>query len=300
MKNTTLYLTFILLMLGFSMAAQNVPNGSFEQWDTITTIVAPKSWSTSDQFYFLGSGGLVMTHTVTRDNTPHSGKYAMKIATDATTFAGTTTYFPGFATTNDSTSRKPTYLVGFYKGNLASKDTAAVVVEFTKWDTATKTSTTVGGGDTIILSSGVKNSYKLFVISLSYTPGMKPDTFNIFMAVTSKNKDSLGYIVVDDLMFSDSIPTVAGLQAAMQNRDFSIYPVPTKDRLNLNLETGLAGNLDISLYDLEGRVCGKIFSGNSSGNQTYSYDVSNLNPGVYFCRLTSGESVITRKVVIQR
>lgn len=76
--------------------------------------------------------------------------------------------------------------------------------------------------------------------------------------------------------------------------DFSIYPNPASDVININSSEIL--NATISIVDLTGKVV-KTASMNSL---TTSVNTSGLNDGIYYVTITDGTSIATEKVVIKK
>ncbi|MBN1433250.1 T9SS type A sorting domain-containing protein [Candidatus Fermentibacterales bacterium] len=65
---------------------------------------------------------------------------------------------------------------------------------------------------------------------------------------------------------------------------------------------GLAGqgSVQLSVFDISGRLVETPFEGEISGTQTFAWDVSRLTPGVYFLRLTSETSMASARVTVLR
>ena len=81
-------------------------------------------------------------------------------------------------------------------------------------------------------------------------------------------------LAVEDLNFADAI---------------SIYPNPVMDNFKIN---SIAKKVDI--YDISGRLV-KTFKGDF--NETYSFDIKNLNRAVYIVRITSENGSLTKKII---
>ena len=75
--------------------------------------------------------------------------------------------------------------------------------------------------------------------------------------------------------------------------DFSIYPNPAVDVLNISTDNG---NVEtVQILDLSGRLVKSIQ--NLNGNQTI--DISDLNTGVYFVQVSVNGTVETKRLVVQ-
>ena len=76
--------------------------------------------------------------------------------------------------------------------------------------------------------------------------------------------------------------------------NFSIYPNPATDRLNIAIDTP-PGNAEISIIDLVGKTHLQV----PIRGEDLSIDISTLPKGVYFVRYTDGRQVGIQKVVIE-
>ncbi|MBO6026528.1 MAG: T9SS type A sorting domain-containing protein, partial [Bacteroidales bacterium] len=79
--------------------------------------------------------------------------------------------------------------------------------------------------------------------------------------------------------------------AENQNVNVSVYPNPANDMFTINVN---ADNFKYQLVNSLGQV---VYSGNASNKAVVS--VSELNKGVYFLRITTGNQVKTQKVVVE-
>jgi len=94
-------------------------------------------------------------------------------------------------------------------------------------------------------------------------------------------------------MFGHKVEVVTGINKNPEdlNLEFNIYPNPAQDILNIDL----INNFEIysyAIFDSYGRVV--------SNNNTYesSIDISNINPGIYFIRVTNSDNATTTKKFI--
>ena len=71
--------------------------------------------------------------------------------------------------------------------------------------------------------------------------------------------------------------------------EYTIYPNPANDVLNINIDNDFASDYRYSVFDIYGRV----FI-DTNENQT-SIDISGLNSGIYFIRISNSRGVNTSK-----
>ena len=87
------------------------------------------------------------------------------------------------------------------------------------------------------------------------------------------------------------IPTEFAFHAA--------YPNPFNPQTNLNFDIAEAGNVNLTVYDVQGRVAAGIIDGwYSPGNYTLKFDGRNLASGIYFAKLQTGEFSKTQKLML--
>jgi PKD repeat protein len=87
-----------------------------------------------------------------------------------------------------------------------------------------------------------------------------------------------------------------GIDNHILEQNFLIYPVPATDRLYVSvLEQGMK-NVEISLYDIAGRL---ILVKEMEGDNFGSIDVSELNQGLYILRVNTSQGVFNKKVMVK-
>ena len=72
--------------------------------------------------------------------------------------------------------------------------------------------------------------------------------------------------------------------------EFRIYPVPTEDRLNVNIVSGLQGEITYAIYNSYGSIMSSGITQQAS-NINISLDVSAFNVGIYQVQVRSGNQV---------
>lgn len=138
--------------------------------------------------------------------------------------------------------------------------------------TVSQTTGTMTGGFIQTTYDYYSSTQKFPVISIQYKPG----GFNAFI-----NKN-----------------VVAGLTEHSLSNDFSVYPNPAHDRLNLTINNKGADNVTATISDLLGREMKSISLGNKV-NVSETVSVKELAKGIYVLKLTNGVDVSTRKIIIE-
>ncbi|WP_306643646.1 T9SS type A sorting domain-containing protein [Sanyastnella coralliicola] len=91
-------------------------------------------------------------------------------------------------------------------------------------------------------------------------------------------------------IMADAVVSVSELGKA----SFDVYPNPANDVVYIANAESVGAQIDI--LDMTGKV---VFTQSTNGNQTISVDTSNLNAGLYFVAMRTGESISTQKLIIE-
>ena len=82
------------------------------------------------------------------------------------------------------------------------------------------------------------------------------------------------------------------------SNNIAVFPNPANDQLNVKLLFAECNALAIELFDLTGKVVAVPNTNQFSITNQYTFDVSDLNKGVYILKVTNGMKVSTSKVTI--
>ncbi len=99
-----------------------------------------------------------------------------------------------------------------------------------------------------------------------------------------------------------SLPEHTGNVTARQNvNSFSVYPNPASTRFTAIINSDIAGNANMNITDVTGKILMNTKVNVQKGRQSVSSDISQLTPGVYFVNFTqNGKSQIQKLVVIKQ
>ena len=111
----------------------------------------------------------------------------------------------------------------------------------------------------------------------------------VYISINCVSDDQFGFAVDD---FKVTATTVASTESFFTN-NFSMYPNPTNNVLNLSVKNGLTIN-EISLVDINGRTVKSIQTG---FNSEMEIDVLDLTSGVYMLNVKTDEGVATTKFI---
>jgi hypothetical protein len=81
--------------------------------------------------------------------------------------------------------------------------------------------------------------------------------------------------------------------------NFAVYPNPSNGTFNLTFKPATNDNIEVSLYDLRGRIIGQSTFDDVNASRTFSkqLDYNYVESGMYFLVVKNGNKVTTKKVV---
>lgn len=282
--------------------AQDVPNGSFENW----TNGAPDQWNTTD-YTLVGITWDVVTKELAN---PQSGTASAKLSVVTKTIPFVGTYsIPGAITLGTITmdpingtanvtggypfTGMPQKLTGYFKYQPVNNDTCGMGWALTKWNSGI--TDTIGYG--YIDTMGLFNSWTYFEIPLQYNLWETPDTMNIGI-ICSNPLDGLTHtgttLWVDNLQFVygpvgiDGVTFAHGVKIYGANGGRTLILQPGLDHLT---------QTEICLTDLSGQVVRRwrkaLFA------DRVDLDVSNCPVGIYVLTIAGSQGIIeSRKISI--
>ncbi|NDP22316.1 MAG: T9SS type A sorting domain-containing protein [Paludibacter sp.] len=216
MKTKIFILFFILL--GFGLFANDIiPNRSFENW-TSKTVEFVENYPHGSH---LNSYYSDEPSNVEKVTDAYHGQYAVKLTTVAIENEKQIGYFMNTDARNGDMNawvdgfpytEKPTGIRGYYKYNVASSDSALIVLSFRK--------TGVGNiGNYPFRIGGIKTEYTLFDLTLTPALTQTPDSI-IFAVVSSDFFRNNGGLVGSTLQIDNVSLTGVTSQPALFNGDF--------------------------------------------------------------------------------
>jgi photosystem II stability/assembly factor-like uncharacterized protein len=105
-----------------------------------------------------------------------------------------------------------------------------------------------------------------------------------------------GYVVGNGVLLKYGV--VSGIGDGIETISFEIYPNPAKDKFSIQSSVFKVEEATVEIYDMNGR---KLLEKQiPKGSETVEVDVSNLQSGIYFCRLISENKSTTQKLIIQK
>ena len=91
----------------------------------------------------------------------------------------------------------------------------------------------------------------------------------------------------------------SGINENIADFKLNIYPNPTSDNININIDINEASSFKIELLDMIGRTLLNQDMDLFKGNNIYSVDLSSYSKGVFFIRISDKNNSVTRKIIHQ-
>lgn len=266
-------------LLNASTPSANLPDHSFENWNTFSFDLADDWYTTTE--LFIGDG----LENALQTTDANSGAYALEMTTlldpdtgdTARSFAsfGPIDFFAVEPFIGASYLAVPVDFTGSYKYAPAGSDVAFIDMHFYAAGIEI-------GSHTEILST--QATYTSFTSALTISG--TPDSL-VFFVFSGNNPGSV--LHVDDLAFSGGTVEVNEIS----NEDYLIYPNPASDILNIELKNSAINSYEILNID------GSVVTSGDLTNSSSSIDVSQLASGTYFIKLRNELTMGIQKIVIR-
>jgi len=96
-------------------------------------------------------------------------------------------------------------------------------------------------------------------------------------------------------------PCATDIYETTNNFEFSIYPNPTSNVINIEYYLSENSNVDIEIYDITGKNVATLLNENQfSGTQIFTWNSENLQTGIYFVKLNTDNQIIYQKLIINK
>lgn len=279
----TLILAFMLVS-GFQLKAQTIPNPSFENWTTDSVMGMtgtvyfdhPVDWMPFTSMFNALFGGSINVYQSASSFGP--GNSAVMIETDLdSTGADLIAIFP--------VNALPQKLYGHFKYEGNPTEAASINVFFSHYDAANDTSMMVAQGTELL--SNFSTTYAQFEVDIISMFPITPDSAFIFIEYLYDTPGNKFY--VDGLSFDAS----TGINGPVSLPELNVYPLPFENELNVEW-TGEAGSsYQLSLMSLTGQ---KVWEGETRAPRAI-IPTADLPKGIYILHWTDGSRVQTRKLI---
>lgn len=271
----------LLFVVSTASAQQQIPNGSFEVWGSDGN---PEGWTTNNQPPFVEmitkssdhSDGSFSAHGEVLEFIP--GQTAPPLMYTGT---GQAAGFPYGA--------RPATLNGFLATDLKGGDVFFINVVFTK-----AAEPVAGATLTLTTSSPELQSFSLPIM---YVNELMPDTAMIMVMIMNEASSSPtagSNFTIDGLVFGASTGAV---EEKATRAELAVIDRGRYHQVKFVLGSPSHATLDV--VDINGNSVASLYRG-ISGEGTVDWATGALPNGLYLCRLSSAEGVVTKKVIITR
>ncbi|MBP7496391.1 MAG: T9SS type A sorting domain-containing protein [Bacteroidales bacterium] len=161
--------------------------------------------------------------------------------------------------------------------------------------------------DTYVINRATGDSTHFVTIdsipsSLNSFTDLNPDDNNTnyyIVGIYSRlNKSNKGTGKILSLSNVVSSKTVGISKQEMSIADMKIYPNPVSEMLNVEFLMLNEGKVDIRLLDITGREIAMILDEErATGKNNVTFNIGNIDKGIYFMKVSAGGSIVTRKIV---
>ena len=280
-----LLLPALLILFSYALKAQ-IPNPSFECWDTthLPLYEDPCNWTSYN--YFAAQGYPVFVFKTTD---AHTGNYAIEVRT-----VGYTNPLPPFNPLVDvgraqtgtdyqngpngfPYTQRPSTFSAWVKYLPQGIDSAEIKIKLYKWSVSLGQPQDVATA--VFYVSGSSSQYQCKMGTFSYVPPFtlsgNPDTASVYISSSFDNNTTAGSIVkVDDIAFGNC--TVGIQDVAGNNFSPTFYPNPASDVISFS---SLPPGADrVKIFE----ITGKMVAADAVSNSRARVDVRTLMPGIYF------------------
>ena len=106
-------------------------------------------------------------------------------------------------------------------------------------------------------------------------------------------KSTTGYITIDDFVLSTPKVVIGTENIVPETHELlSTYPNPFNPRTSISVYLPTPGNIDLSVYDLNGKKVYTITKGSyDSGDHLFVWDASKYSSGIYICSLKINDAL---------
>jgi hypothetical protein len=294
MKNFTIVLT-VLIALTINVNSQ-IPNSGFETWESYydgsNVYEKPDLWNGS-----LPKSPLTHSYSLEKISESYpvgTGSYSLKIKPDIARGVR------GVAISNDGNdpmtnwipkpsfaiNQRPTSLNLYYKYFPSGGDTMIVQVYFYK--------NGVVIGNPVYGTTDTVSDWTALEIPMTYNTSDVPDSATIYFVTGAYIQHSESILYIDNLSFNGFELSMHEIHS--ENMVFNLYPNPSSDMINLNINSKSADNLILNIYNSIGTLVKKK---KLEQNQR-QINIGDLSNGIYVVEINSKELTGRQKLLIQR
>lgn len=289
-------LSAVAIVAAATAAVAQIPQESFEKWDSVETVELPPGWY-GGQF---GSGKV---------ESAHSGRYAASVwnwyyyAKGYLITGPRGTWFVDLAAAGVPIDYKPTKLTGYYRYDLGrnqrKNDSAVAYVMLKRYNPETGKRDTIGFAKKLL---GPAAAYTPFTVDIrDYAPGILPDSITLaFVSSDSgfcegESDGNCCYLSIDDIQLS--LSSGVSYDARPLFDAARVYPTPLRSSGRIEWSARAGTSYTLRLYSVSGALV-RTVDGLTGGSARI--DRAGLPSGEYLFEIRHGDGVAGRgRVVVE-
>ncbi len=294
---TRIFTLFLALIATTNCFAQ-IPNGSFENWDSVGSYVVPQQWdnlnayttSTSTYTCMKGVPGMADSFylkLVSKDIPGHATQPGIAVSGVLDTI--TLSAKSGFAY-----NQRPQQLQGDWQYMAWGNDQGYISVLLSKWNIV------ANKRDTIAMTKydlpSMVMTWAPFGITLNYMNSANPDTCIIVLSASGHAAVNQSYLYVDNLAFGDSATSIKETPTAIK---LNVYPNPASENLHISYSLPNLVELKIGLFDITGRIVKQDIIPATNAKTEYDLNLNGIAKGIYILKLDDGSTTAIRKICVE-
>ncbi len=142
-------------------------------------------------------------------------------------------------------------------------------------------------------TNGTKQQYS-YNLSAFGSNSASPQSNIVFRFVFHSDGTQNGYdgAIIDNFV----IETTLGVDQNSLN-NFSVYPNPTSDNVTVSFNSNSIENVNLSLYDVQGRLITSSKVDSVIGDFNYNFDMASIPTGFYLLKISQGNQNYTSKII---
>ena len=287
-------LLLLSLFLSVTFAEAQINNNGFENWTNMGNYEIPDQWGTINV-----ATSHLNVYTVTKWYPGSPGNWFMKITSKnygMNVLNGIAVYGELDPTNLQPISGHPYTLrpgrfTGQWQHMIWGESQGSVCATLTKWNSANNKRDTVAIAYKELFDLAMQ--WEAFSVDFDYLSSSEPDSCMIVLKSSGDEPEVNDYLWVDDLAFEDFV----GTNEHSKNNQIKVYPVPSSDLINIELLIDNSGTTIIEIIDITGKILLSKDLNFIPGWEKFSLNINSYDAGIYFIKISEGDSVYFRKVI---
>ncbi|CAD5247936.1 MULTISPECIES: fibronectin type III domain-containing protein [unclassified Imperialibacter] len=156
---------------------------------------------------------------------------------------------------------------------------------------------TLDGNVALVSNNGVESHQWILdgevVGTTEAAQGLPISQTGVYSAIALANGGCPSSAASNELAVTEAV--INGLTHQLEG--LSVFPNPASESLNISVDNGMSGEVNIAIHSIDGRL---MYTGSAKKNSSdfhFNIDTSALKNGVYFISINMGQRISVRKIV---